>query len=97
MQSQIVQYWDLPKLTGNGDDSPICQHGVNNHLRFPIYLDEYNLTATRSAYDLFNNMTAEVTAFKDSMILFEAYSLVAVRLVDWANSGFAWRDTKVLV
>ncbi|KAF2197576.1 FAD-binding domain-containing protein [Delitschia confertaspora ATCC 74209] len=96
VQSGQISYWDLPELTGNGKNSAICQRGMV-HMKFPIYLDKYNTTALRSAYNEFNLATSQVPAFKDTILLFEAYSLSNVPDTIWTNTAFPWRNARALV
>lgn len=65
-------------------------------MRFPIDLEEYNITAQRIAMDTFSNYTHQNTAYNGSRILFEGYSLQGVQAVDPNSTAFAHRQGHLL-
>ena len=43
-ESSVVSYPDLPIVSRNGNDAPVCGHGMTA-LRFPISINAYNVEA----------------------------------------------------
>ena len=65
-------------------------------MQFPFGLLEHNITATRQIYDYFRNVTTLQPLFKQSIVVFEAYSLEGVKAVDPASTAFPHRDDNIL-
>jgi hypothetical protein len=94
--SRIVPHLDLPGLTGNGENDIACQKGAAV-LRFPIYLDTYNVTALKETYDSFNQMLADRPALNNSFFLIEGYSTQGVQKIAKQSTAFAHRGARALL
>jgi hypothetical protein len=88
-------YNDLAAWTGIALDSPPCQKDGHVNPRFPLYLDEYNVTAMEAAWSIFSSAVSS-GPFTGSLFMFEGYSTQGVRAVDDASAAFAFRDANVL-
>ncbi|PWI65412.1 hypothetical protein PCL_07013 [Purpureocillium lilacinum] len=84
-------YTDLAAWTGIALESPPCQDGGFANPRFPIYLERYNTTAQKEAYDAFARTTHENANFSNSLFMFEGFSRRGVRSVHDKSSVFAYR------
>ncbi|KAJ3489362.1 hypothetical protein NLG97_g6013 [Lecanicillium saksenae] len=90
-------YLDLAAWTMiSMDDIPCQKLGVNN-LRFPLYLDAYNVSAVRKVYDMFAEGLRGTPEFAHSIFLFENYPVQGLRKPDGKDSAFAFRDDGILV
>lgn len=77
-------------------DEP-CQKIDVGNLRFPLYLDTYDVGAVRKAYDMFAATLRDTPDFAHSIFLFEMYPLQGLRAPDGKDSAFAFRDDSMLV
>ncbi|KAI0160184.1 hypothetical protein GGR57DRAFT_409375 [Xylariaceae sp. FL1272] len=96
-QSTPTNYIGLSPLTLNNctDTSPLDpRYSV---LRFPIDLKTFNTTATREAYELLNNVTMTYPELNGSTILFEGYSVQAVKEIPEENTAYPDRFNNLLV
>ncbi|KAL9079953.1 MAG: hypothetical protein Q9157_001200 [Trypethelium eluteriae] len=89
-------YPGLAAITGNDDSSQICQDGYNR-LKFPLTIQQYNVSSQRSIFDLYNATTSEQSGFNTSLVLFEAYSIQAVQAVPMESTAVPNRSAKVIV
>lgn len=89
-------YRDLAAWTGVALDSPPCQNIGGSNPRFPVYVEAYNVTAQRKAYDLFASSIAGDSPFNNSLFLFEGYSVQGVQAVDSSSTAFAYRGDNML-
>ncbi|KAJ6784036.1 hypothetical protein PWT90_00323 [Aphanocladium album] len=78
------------------DDIPCQKLGVNN-LRFPLYLDTYNVGAMRKAYNMFADALRATPEFAHSILLFENYPVQGLRKPASKDSAFAFRGDSILV
>jgi hypothetical protein len=91
-----IPYTAIAGLTGNGNNDPACQKGAST-LRFPIYLQQYNVTSFRQLYDAFSDMVAEQPHFNNSFFLVEGYGTQAVASVPANSTAYAHREEKLLL
>jgi hypothetical protein len=90
-------YLDLATWTGIALNSTPCQNGGLANPRFPIYVESYNTTAQKLAYDAFATAVQGDSAFNNSLFMFEGYSTIGVRSVDSDSSAFAFRGDHLLL
>ena len=95
VQSGEVPYPLLANITGNDLESSTCDHG-SSRLKFPVGLETYNITAQRQAFDYFAQATSTQPFLNESALLFEAYSLEAVKAVPDASTSFPHRADNIL-
>ncbi|KAM5439798.1 hypothetical protein MferCBS31731_004208 [Microsporum ferrugineum] len=89
-------YKDLAGWTGIATDSPPCQKVGLSNPRFPIYLEAYNPSAMKQAYDLFAAQANLASPFHNSIFMFEGYSTQGVKAIDPMSSAFAFRGDNCL-
>ncbi|CAI0650511.1 unnamed protein product [Colletotrichum noveboracense] len=89
-------YLDLATWTGIDLDAIPCQKAGLNNPRFPIYVESYNVTAQRQAYDLFAANVKSDSPFYNSLFMFEGYSNEGVKAVDSDSTAFAFREDNLL-
>ncbi|KAL2285551.1 hypothetical protein FJTKL_08192 [Diaporthe vaccinii] len=90
-------YTELPTWTAMSLDDIVCQDAGTAGLRFPVDLQEYNVTALQNAYDLFATATQETPALNGSIFLFEGYSLQGVQSVPHESTAVSYRGDRLLV
>ncbi|PGH03423.1 hypothetical protein AJ80_08671 [Polytolypa hystricis UAMH7299] len=90
-------YTDLAEWTDISTSAPPCQKAGLANPRFPIYLELYNVTAQRKAYDLFASAARGSSTFSRSVFMFEGYSMQGVQGIDPESTAFAFRDANLLV
>jgi len=94
---QSGTYKDLAKWTGIALESPPCQDFGFNNPRFPIYINSYNVTAQRKAWDLYSSAVAGAdNPYYNSIFMFEDYASGAVRDRSNDASAFGFRDAHTL-
>jgi hypothetical protein len=89
-------YQDLAAWTEISLDSAPCQKSGLANPRFPLYLQTYNITAQKLAYDLFASSVGGSSAFSSSIFMFEDYSSGGVKAVDSNSTAFAFRSADLL-
>jgi hypothetical protein len=89
-------YTDLAEWTGIALASPPCQKAGLVNPRFPNYLESYNISAQKKAYDIFANEVRGTSAFNNSIFMFEGYSMQGVKAIDSKSSAFAFRSENIL-
>ncbi|KAK7755595.1 hypothetical protein SLS62_002530 [Diatrype stigma] len=92
-------YRDLARWTNIAVDNPPCQKAGLANPRFPIYLERYNVSAQRLAYDAFAASVggaASDSPFSAAIFMFEAYPVQGVRAVDGSAAAFAFRSDSLL-
>ncbi|EEH44121.2 uncharacterized protein PADG_00410 [Paracoccidioides brasiliensis Pb18] len=90
-------YKDISRWVGNTNNSPACQKiGLANTF-FSLYLQKYNTTAQRAAFDLFSRVTRENPAFNKSVALFQGYTVQGVQAIPSESTAFPYRDANLLV
>jgi hypothetical protein len=66
-------------------------------MHYSSYLQEWNVTAQRTIYNLFaENIATNPTAFARAAVLMGDYKHDAVAQVDAASSAYPWRDRRLL-
>ena len=95
-QEGSVPYSQLAAVTGLGSNDSVCNHG-QNRLQFAQSLQIYNVTAIRLFYNIFNQTTLETPAYRDSIAVFESFSLQGVKAVDAASTAYAHRNENITV
>ncbi|KAH8645772.1 putative FAD-dependent oxygenase [Xylariales sp. PMI_506] len=94
--SNATNYLGLTAIDGTTTENGIClQHGAVN-MMFPISYEAYNIAAQRAAFNAFNTFTAD-NAFLNSTVLFESYSMQAVKAVSDEETAFPYRADSILV
>ncbi|KAI8155937.1 FAD-linked oxidoreductase [Colletotrichum sp. SAR 10_70] len=95
--SESGVYTDLAKFVGvRTTDGPCLKTGANNP-RFPIYLETYNTTAQKLAFDFFANSIVANSALSNSLVTFDDYSMQGVKAKADDSSAYAYRAQNVLV
>jgi hypothetical protein len=90
-------YQDLAAWTNIALDSPPCQDFGFNNPRFPIYTTTYNITAQRTAYDLYASAVSGADSpYYNSIFMFENYATAGVRAVDNEATAFGYRQGQIL-
>ncbi len=77
-------------------DAPCQKLGASN-LRYPLYLDTYNIGAVKQAYDMFADALRSRPEFAHSIFMFENYPVQGLRKSESKNSAFAFRNDSVLL
>ncbi|KAM3453177.1 hypothetical protein MY3296_003940 [Beauveria thailandica] len=90
-------YRDLAAWTMISAADPPCQKLGAANLRFPLYLDAYDVGAVQHVYDQFAAALRETPAFAQSMFLFENYPVQGLRARAAEESAFAFRGDSILV
>jgi hypothetical protein len=94
---QSGTYRDLAAWTGIALDSPPCQDVGFNTPRFPIYINSYNTTAQKKAYNLYASATSGTDSpYYNSIFMFEDYATAGVRARDVSASAFGFRQDLML-
>jgi hypothetical protein len=89
-------YRDLAGWTGIALDSPPCQKAGLVNPRFPIYLENYDVSAVEKAYSVYAEGVSGDSPFSNSLFMWESYATKGVRSVDSASTAFAFRDENIL-
>ncbi|SPO05000.1 probable FAD-dependent oxygenase [Cephalotrichum gorgonifer] len=89
-------YRDLAGWTGIDLAAGPCQKAGTINPRFPLYVEKYNITAQREAYDLFASKVSGTSPFSGSLFLFEGYSLQGVKAIDDKSTAYAFRGDNLL-
>lgn len=90
-------YIDVAKWVGTTETDGPCQKNGASNPRFPLYLETYNLTAQKKAFELFAENVGGSSVFNNSLVTFDGYSMPAVKSVDAESTAFAFRDLNILV
>ncbi|OAA43576.1 FAD binding domain protein [Cordyceps fumosorosea ARSEF 2679] len=90
-------YRDLAAWTMISAADPPCQKLGASNLRFPLYLEAYDVGAVRRAYDLFAAGLRGTPEFAHSIFLFENYPVQGLRAPAANESAFAFRGDNILV
>jgi hypothetical protein len=97
ISAQSGTYNDLGAWTGIALDSPPCQDFGFNNPRFPIYMQTYNITAQRKAYDLYASaISGADSPYYNSIFMFEDYSTEGVRARSNDATAFGFRQELML-
>ncbi|KAK6812569.1 hypothetical protein RU639_011736 [Aspergillus parasiticus] len=89
-------YTDLAEWTGISLSAPPCQRAGLVNPRFPNYLEKYNISAQKKAYEIFANAIRGSSPFNNSIFMFEGYSMQGVKAIDSKSSAFAFRGENIL-
>ncbi|KAH8803017.1 hypothetical protein F5884DRAFT_494268 [Xylogone sp. PMI_703] len=89
-------YNDLAEWTGISATSAPCQKDGLVNPRFPIYLDSYNVSAQKAAYEQYAAAINASSPFNGSIFMFEAYSMEGVRAIESESTAFAFREENIL-
>ncbi|KAK2469982.1 FAD-linked oxidoreductase chry5 [Fusarium oxysporum f. sp. albedinis] len=97
VDTQKGPYIDLAKWVGiTTTDGPCQKNGAMNP-RFPIYLETFNPSAQKKAFDFFAKNIRGDSAFNNSLVTFDGYSTEGVKSIDAKSTAFAHRDQNILV
>ncbi|KAE8374731.1 FAD-binding domain-containing protein [Aspergillus bertholletiae] len=97
IEPQTGSYTDLAKWVGiTTTDGPCLKDGSMNP-RWPIYLQTFNVTAQKKAYEAFAEGVRGSSIFNNSLVTFDGYSMEGVKSVNAESTAFAYRDQNVLV
>jgi hypothetical protein len=97
ISAQSGTYNDLGAWTGIALDSPPCQDFGFNNPRFPIYMQTYNVTAQKKAYDLYASaISGKDSPYYNSIFMFEDYSTEGVRAKNDDATAFGFRQELML-
>lgn len=97
VETQNGTYIDIAKWVGTTETDGPCQKDGSSNPRFPLYLETYNVTAQKKAFELFAENIRGDSVFNNSLVTFDGYSMPAVQSVDAESTAFAFRDLNVLV
>ena len=93
---QSGSYKDLAGWTSVALDSPPCQKLGFANPRFPIYLEEYDVSAQKKAWDIYAPAVRGSSAFNNSIFMFEGYSVRGLKAIPADSSAFAFRSENLL-
>ncbi|KAE8344882.1 hypothetical protein BDV24DRAFT_171384 [Aspergillus arachidicola] len=97
IEPQSGSYTDLAKWVGITTTSGPCQKNGAMNPRFPNYLETYNVTAQKKAYEVFAAGVRGDSVFNNSLVTFDGYSTGGVKSIDADSTAFPYRDQNVLV
>lgn len=97
VEPQTGSYQDLASWTGISNDAPPCQKSGLINPRFPIYLESYDTSALKKAYDIYASGTHGSSPFNNSLFMFEGYPTKGVKAFDSESTAFAYRGDNLLV
>ncbi|KAB8220157.1 FAD-binding domain-containing protein [Aspergillus novoparasiticus] len=97
IEPQNGSYTDLAAWVGITTTSGPCQKNGAMNPRFPVYLETYNVTAQKEAYEVFAEGVRGSSVFNNSLVTFDGYSTEGVKSIDAGSTAFAFRDANVLV
>lgn len=89
-------YNDLAAWTEIALSSAPCQKAGLVNPRFPIYLQTYNVSAQKTAYDQFADAVNASSPFNASIFMFEGYSMQGVQAIESDSTAFAFRSENIL-
>jgi hypothetical protein len=95
--SSVTAYPGLGVPTGMDQSSYSCQDTGTHSLRFPIDLEQFNTTAHRQAYDIFNTAMKTYPLLNRSSFLNEGYSVKAVQEVPANSTAYPDRYNNLLL
>ncbi|KAF4994529.1 hypothetical protein FGRMN_5738 [Fusarium graminum] len=90
-------YTDLAKWVGISTTDGPCQKNGAMNPRFPLYLEAFNATAQKEAFNSFADNIQGASPFNNSLVTFDGYSQKGVNAVDAKSTAFAYRGQNVLV
>ncbi|ETS86666.1 hypothetical protein PFICI_00494 [Pestalotiopsis fici W106-1] len=90
-QEGNVPFPQVPDVQGSGLRDPLCAGG-KTHITTTAGLQEYNVTAQRQIYELYNQKIAEHPELEATRVVMEGYSVEGVLKHDPKKSSFGHRD-----
>ncbi|OAR00835.1 hypothetical protein LLEC1_06293 [Akanthomyces lecanii] len=90
-------YLDLAAWAMISMADPPCQKLEASNLRYPLYLDTYNIGAIKRAYNMFADALRGRPDFAHSIFMFENYPVQGLHKSDSNDSAFAFRNDSILV
>jgi hypothetical protein len=90
-------YPELPGWIGWANSAATCQNSGLANTRFPIELQNYNITAQRNLYNHFSIALNEVPALNKSVVLLEGYSQQGVKAFPSKDSAYPFRGSNLLL
>ncbi|PYH44672.1 FAD-binding oxidoreductase [Aspergillus saccharolyticus JOP 1030-1] len=90
-----VPYPAMDTATRNGRFSLPCVKGLSKMMS-TTGLQQFNVTAFRQVYELFNAYLKKYPALKLSILLLEVYNPAAIRAIDATSSAFPHRADNIL-
>lgn len=90
-------YLDLAAWTMISMADGPCRKLGSSNLRWPLYLDTYNIGAVKQAYDMFADALQGKPELAHSIFMFESYALQGVRNSDSKDGAFAFRNDSILL
>ncbi|KAM0345655.1 hypothetical protein ACHAPU_006309 [Fusarium lateritium] len=90
-------YTDLAKWVGISTTDGPCQKNGAMNPRFPLYLEAFNATAQKQAFNFFADNIRGDSPFNNSLVTFDGYSQEGVNAVDAKSTAFAYRGQNILV
>ncbi|KAJ5952081.1 CAZyme family AA7 [Penicillium vulpinum] len=91
-----VPFPEVPDIQGTGINNATCDKGLERIVG-PAGLQEYNITAQRQIYELFNKNIKAYPALIASAVVMEGYSVEGVLKVDSDSSAYPMRDDYLLM
>ncbi|KAM0203939.1 hypothetical protein ACHAQI_010275 [Fusarium lateritium] len=97
VETKKGSYTDLATWVGvTTTDGPCQKNGAMNP-RFPLYLETFNATAQKEAFNFFAENIRGDSTFNNSLVTFDGYSQEGVKSIDAKSTAFAYRDQNILV
>ncbi|KAK6077037.1 FAD-dependent oxygenase [Seiridium cupressi] len=96
VEAEAGTYKDLAAWTQISLDAAPCQKSGLVNPRFPLYLQTYNTTTQKLAYEIFASKVNGSSVFNSSIFMFEDYSSEGVKAIDSDSTAFAFREANIL-
>ncbi|KNG82581.1 FAD binding domain-containing protein [Aspergillus nomiae NRRL 13137] len=90
-------YTDLAEWVGVTTTSGPCEKNGAMNPRFPSYLETYNATAQKQAYEVFAEAVRGSSIFNGSLVTFDGYSTQGVKSIAADSTAVPYRDQNILV
>lgn len=95
--SLTTTYPGLAVPTNNDQNAFPCQDTGTHSLRFPIDLEQFNVSAHRQAFAIFNDAMNTYPGLNGSSFLNEGYSVRAVQAIPADSTAYPDRSNNLLL
>ncbi|KAI5785828.1 hypothetical protein EDC01DRAFT_750252 [Geopyxis carbonaria] len=92
----VAKWKDLSEVSFTGLNSTLCAHGYRRN-QYPVGVKTVDATSAIAAFELFAEVGEKYPDTKGSTLVFESYSLQAVRKVKSADTAYPHRDVNVII
>ncbi|KAL7755536.1 hypothetical protein ACKLNR_014634 [Fusarium oxysporum f. sp. zingiberi] len=93
---QNLYYPQLFDALGSGLTSDMCKAG-RTHIVSTAGLIQFNVTAQREIYNLFNQKIAQYPELNNTRVLHEGYSVTRVQSIPYNASSYPYREENLLM